>query len=265
LKGKIYFFLTNENTTERLEEYRRDKNMSYSPTIVEMCLDSIVNAVHENMSKDDRFNSFTEGQIRQRNWEQQMSYHRSMKLCEIGLPHDADDEDFPEDTNCSCCSFPKSVVNQRCGGCDKITIMWDGDMKNPAKFRCYSCDYLEHPRRIESCCFNCGLSPELEYIYRENPFYHYRGSNVCHDCMGMIEESNPLVNGFDSDEEEFQEEYEVDELPENNTEKVRKVKETVKTLGEKVYELQEKRTFNEGEYLEMMNLLQQITNGVNEL
>lgn len=238
--------------------------MSSSPTIVEMCLDSIVNAVHENMSMNDRFNSFTEGQIRQRNWEQQMSYHRTMKLCEIGLSHDADDEDFPEDTICSCCAFPKSVVNQRCGRCDKITIMWDGVMTHPAKFMCYSCDYLEHPVAIESCCFNCGLSPEFEEIYRGQPFYQYRGSNICNDCMGMLEESNPLVEG-DSDEEMFEEEYEVDELLENNTEKVKKVKETVKTLGEKIYGLQEKERFNEGEYLVMMNLLQQITNGVNEL
>ncbi len=239
--------------------------MSASPTIIEMCLSSIVNAVHENMSMDDRLNSFTEGQLGQRNWEQQMSYHRSMKLSEVGLPHDADDEDFSEDTICSCCSFSKSVVNQRCGGSDKITIMWDGDMTQPAKFKCYSCEYLEHPAEIEECCFNCGLSPVLEEIYRGQPFYHYSGSNVCHDCMGMIEGSNPLVNGFDSDEEEFPEEYEVDELPENNTEKVRKVKETVKTLGEKVYELQEQERLRDGEYLEMMNLLQQITNRVNEL
>ena len=239
--------------------------MSSSPTIVKMCLDSIVNAVNESMSMDDRFNSFTEGQIKQRNWEQQMGYHRSMKLCEIGLPHDADDEDFPEDICCSMCKFPKDIVNKRCGGCDKITIMWDGDMTQPAKFMCYSCEYLEHPAAIESCCFNCGLSPELEDIYRGQSFHHYYGYKVCHDCMGVIEESNPLVNGFDSDEETFEEEYEVNELPENNTEKVKKVKETVKTLGEKIYELQEKEKLQEGEYLEMMNLLQQITNRVNEL
>lgn len=238
--------------------------MSDSPTIEEMCLDSIVNAVNESMSTDDRFNSFTEEEIKQRDWEQQMDYHRSMKLCDIGLPHDADDEDFPEDICCSFCNYPKNVVNHRCGGCDKITIMWDGEMSQPAKFMCYSCEYLEHPVAIESCCFNCGLSPEFENIYRGQPFYQYHGLNTCHDCISMIEEANPLVNGFDSDEETF-EEYEVDELPENNTEKVKKVKEIVKTLGEKIYEIQEKGRFNEGEYLEMMNLLQQITNGVNEL
>ena len=138
-------------------------------------------------------------------------------------------------------------------------------MTQPAKFMCYSCEYLERPAAIESCCFNCGLSPELEDIYRGQSFYHYYGYKVCHDCMGVIEESNPLVNGFDSDEETFEEEYEVDELPENNTEKVEKVKGTVKILGEKIYELQEKEKLQEGEYLEMMNLLQQITNGVNEL
>tara|TARA_B100000683_G_scaffold116185_1_gene114180 strand:- start:2594 stop:3286 length:693 start_codon:yes stop_codon:yes gene_type:complete len=230
-----------------------------------MCLDSIVNAVNESMSMNDRINSFTEDQLEQRDWEQQMGYHRSMKLCEIGLPHDADDEDFPEDTCCSFCNYPKSVVNQRCGGCDKITTMWDGEMSQPAKFMCYSCYSLDHPAAIESCCFNCGLSPEFEDIYRGQSFYQRSFGSVCHDCMGMIEEANPLVNGFDSDEETFEEEYEVDELPENNTEKVKKVKEIVKTLGEKIYELQEKEKLQEGEYLEMMNLLQQITNGVNEL
>lgn len=239
--------------------------MSASPTIVEMCLDSIVNAVHENMSMDDRINSFSEGKLEQINWEQQMSYHRSIKLSEVGLSHDADDEDFPEDTCCSVCNFPKGVVNQRCGGCDKITIMWDGDMKNPAKFMCYSCYSLGQTLRSGACCINCGLSPDFEHIYRGQSFYQYSGSNVCHDCMSMIEEANPLVNGFDSDEETFEEEYEVDELPENNTEKIKKVKEIVKTLGEKIYELQEKEKLQEGEYLEMMNLLQQITNGVNEL
>lgn len=239
--------------------------MSTPPTIVEMCLDSIVNTVNDSMSTDDRYNAFTEEQIKQRDWEQQMSYHRSMKLCEIDLPHDADDEDFPEDTCCSMCNYPKDIVNQRCGGCDKITIMWDSDMRHPAIFKCYSCEYLEHPAAIESCCFNCGLSPEIEDIYRGQPFYQRSFGSVCHDCMGMIEEANPLVNGFDSDEETFEEEYEVDELPENNTEKVKKVKENVKTLGEKIYELQEQSRLNEGEYLDMMNLLQQITNGVNEL
>lgn len=239
--------------------------MSSSPTLVEICLDSIVYSIQKNMGMDDRLNYPSYEQSEQGKFELQECYQRSMTLTFNGHPRDADDEDFPEDTICSCCSFQKSVINHRCGGCDKITIMWDGDMKNPATFMCYSCDYLEHPAAIESCCFNCGLSPELEDIYRGQPFYKYSGSDVCHDCMGMIEESNPLVNGFYSDEETFEEEYEVDEMPENNTEKVKEVKKTVKTLGEKIYEMQEQGRFNEGEYLEMMNLLQKITNSVNEL
>ena len=59
------------------------------------------------------------------------------------------------------------------------------------------------------------------------------------------------------------EEYENEELPENNTEKVKKVKESVKNMGELVFNLQEK--LSEGEYLELMNHLQKITNEVNNL
>ena len=81
---------------------------------------------------------------------------------------------------------------------------------------------------IESCLFQLWTYLEFEEIYRGQSFYQYNhGSNTCHDCMCVIEEANHLVNGFGQDEEAFEEEYEVDEMPENNTEKVmKKVKET---------------------------------------
>ena len=59
------------------------------------------------------------------------------------------------------------------------------------------------------------------------------------------------------------EEYENEDLPENNTEKVKQVKESVKEMGSLVFDLQEKLT--EGEYLQLMDHLQNITNGVNSL
>uniref|UniRef100_A0A6C0BUV1 Uncharacterized protein n=1 Tax=viral metagenome TaxID=1070528 RepID=A0A6C0BUV1_9ZZZZ len=58
-------------------------------------------------------------------------------------------------------------------------------------------------------------------------------------------------------------EYENEDLPENNTEKVKQVKESVKEMGSLVFDLQEKLT--EGEYLQLMDHLQKITNGVNSL
>jgi len=64
--------------------------------------------------------------------------------------------------------------------------------------------------------------------------------------------------------EEYEGEYEVDDdPPENNSEVATEIKDTVKELGEQLFDLQEK--ISEGEYLNMMNLLQKITNKTNSL
>tara|TARA_B100000900_G_scaffold409523_1_gene425610 strand:+ start:7632 stop:8246 length:615 start_codon:yes stop_codon:yes gene_type:complete len=66
-----------------------------------------------------------------------------------------------------------------------------------------------------------------------------------------------------SDEEEgyYEEEYENDELPEDNTEKAKEIKDAVKAVGEQVFDIQDQ--LKEGDYLKLMNLLQQVTNKVN--
>tara|TARA_B100000035_G_C20996792_1_gene552910 strand:+ start:306 stop:1286 length:981 start_codon:yes stop_codon:yes gene_type:complete len=69
-----------------------------------------------------------------------------------------------------------------------------------------------------------------------------------------------------SDEElsdTYEGEYENEELPENNTEKAAEIKEAIKEVGEKMFDLQEQ--LKEGDYLEIMNLLQKVTNKVNSL
>ena len=65
------------------------------------------------------------------------------------------------------------------------------------------------------------------------------------------------------DSQEWDEEYENEELPENNTEKAKKIKGAVREVGEKIFDIQDK--LKEGEYLEIMNLLQKVTNEVNSL
>lgn len=78
----------------------------------------------------------------------------------------------------------------------------------------------------------------------------------------------PIIE-YDSDESleltdddgEFEEEYENGELPEDNSEKAVEIKEAVKVLGEKVFDIQGQ--LKEGDYLELMNLLQLVTNKVN--
>jgi len=63
------------------------------------------------------------------------------------------------------------------------------------------------------------------------------------------------------DEGEFEVEYENSELHEDNSEKAVEIKEAVKVLGEKVFDIQGQ--LKEGDYLEMMNLLQRVINKVN--
>lgn len=90
---------------------------------------------------------------------------------------------------------------------------------------------------------------------------------ICGRCGGEYDESEPCECGLwflDRDGDiTYIDEYENEELPENNTEKVRMVKDSVKEMGEFVYDLQEK--LSEGEYLKLMDQLQKITNSVNNL
>tara|TARA_Y100000817_G_scaffold289403_1_gene259364 strand:- start:422 stop:790 length:369 start_codon:yes stop_codon:yes gene_type:complete len=65
----------------------------------------------------------------------------------------------------------------------------------------------------------------------------------------------------DEEEDYYEEEYENDELPEDNTEKAQAIKDAVKAVGEQVFDIQDQ--LKEGDYLKLMNLLQQVTNKVN--
>ena len=66
-----------------------------------------------------------------------------------------------------------------------------------------------------------------------------------------------------TDDEDYEEEYENEESPENNTENAKEIKDAVKDIGEKIFDIQDK--LREGDYLEIMNLLQKVTNNVNRL
>lgn len=69
--------------------------------------------------------------------------------------------------------------------------------------------------------------------------------------------------GLTGDTQEWEEEYENEDLPENNSEKAKEIKDAVMKAGEKVFDL--KDDLREGDYLELMDLLQGITNRVNTL
>ena len=68
-------------------------------------------------------------------------------------------------------------------------------------------------------------------------------------------------------EEELQDtyygEYENVEQPENNSAKSGEIKQVVRKVGEKIFDIQDQ--LKEGDYLEIMDLLQKVTNVVNSL
>jgi hypothetical protein len=78
------------------------------------------------------------------------------------------------------------------------------------------------------------------------------------DMLGVSNDSLEF-----EDDEEYEGEYENEELPENNTEKAKEIKDTVREVGEKMFDVQDQ--LREGDYLEIMNLLQKVTNSVNSL
>lgn len=111
------------------------------------------------------------------------------------------------------------------------------------------------------CCVNCGVNEKLGrrfgLTFRTDTDI-FPVDLCCSICDGFypdISDSPWLNQGF--------EEYENEELPENNSEKAKKIKKTIGEMGEVLYDLKEK--FSEGEYLKMMNLLQMVTNDVNKL
>ena len=131
-------------------------------------------------------------------------------------------------------------------------------------------------------CTTCGMYESYSVRMLESELIETADWPTRHLCVGCYEAENqclscgqPLIWGVPCEcsseawfidregDTTYIEEYENEELPENNTEKVKKVKESVKNMGELVFNLQEK--LSEGEYLELMNHLQKITNEVNNL
>lgn len=137
-------------------------------------------------------------------------------------------------------------------------------------------------------CISCRIpNPHVPNTDSVNTFTYHRAASgdrmlpYCPDCeagheilvqriervreereMGdMLEVSNDSLEFEDGDD--YEGEYENEELPENNTEKAKEIKDAVREVGEKMFDVRDQ--LKEGDYLEIMNLLQKVTNGVNSL
>jgi len=139
------------------------------------------------------------------------------------------DENYQEDRTCTTCGMYESYSLENLNSGLIETNDW------PPRHLCIGCYDVEM-----NVCYNCG-QPNTWGIPCQCGLYF------------TDREGDQTYLG----------EYENEDLPENNSEKVKQVKDTVKEMGEFVYDLQEKLT--EGEYLKLMDLLQKVTNDVNNL
>lgn len=195
---------------------------------------------------------------------------------------------------CSMCQFNIGCIMGREGVDDCCLWRHCGpeDDVDP-EFVCTSCTFGGR------YCSDCGVSENFYKACQQSrhhsltgewiPNIHegfFRGrtqEDVCCPCCavssGLLDESEwPVYNGvghiFNEDDEDgaywesvydedgtYHGEYENEEPREDNTEKMKAVKEAVQDVGEFVFDLQDK--LPEGDYLELMNLLQKVTNVAN--
>jgi len=170
-------------------------------------------------------------------------------------------------TYCDVCDCEQSEINARIdtenGPVDVLRFISANEDPEPGPvgtWICTSCSrFLDDG---SSFCICCGLNENLGRQYGIT-FYEYEGSGNIY-CVHCEDAYHDLDIGREQNADNIYDiEYENVEMPENNTEKVKKIKETVGELGDMMFDIQPKLT--EGEYLRIMDLLQSVQNGVNSL
>lgn len=205
----------------------------------------------------------------------------------------------PTETECSLCSFSTDSVRNREGASDCCVWRHCGpeDDVDP-EYVCTSCTY--EGLRCGKCGLSETFFKACQQSrhYRETgdwfegddcdvwsfirtpsirPSSRGDYQHICLHCAkreGLIEEDewydNVIPNWGEGDDTwgsvydedgTYLGEYENEELPEDNSEKMKSVKDAVQDVGEFVFDLQEK--LPEGDYLKLMDLLQKVTNAAN--
>jgi len=155
------------------------------------------------------------------------------------------------------------LEDRRCDGCGMYESDAIEDNPHEPEFIETGGDIWPPVRRC--LCVSC-FTTERDMFERSSVSY-------CSVCLVAHNPENPCncadqwfvdrEGNYVETDREYINEYENEELPENNTEKVKVVKDSVKEMGELVYDIQEK--VSEGEYLQLMDCLQKITNAANAL
>lgn len=234
-------------------------------TVVKDCLDAVVSSVENIVGLEDSFYPLCD--IKR---QLVIGYRHNIVKKERGIILD-EEGSFPLQMCCEVCGYSNRMIMLRDSGAlanDRLLIDCGVNMAKEERIICCSCSYVEEDSKV---CIDCGISDGYcSRLFSDYQFIECNDGCRCEHCMDILSESNQLTFGPDDDDTlsdieltDSETEYEPGELPENNSEKVVGIKETVKKIGEKVYDIQEKIT--EGEYLEMMNLLMDVTRELNGL
>ena len=140
--------------------------------------------------------------------------------------------------------------------CDNCGRIWDGNAQCP----CLLFDEEEEIGTPPAPIDDNILDPAVRALRIRDQVMDQR---IVQRLMHL--QQHPEMEDFEDDDDgTYIGEYENEEWqPENNTEKVKNIKDSVKNIGEILFDIQEKVT--EGEYLKLMDSLQELTNRVNEL
>jgi len=177
----------------------------------------------------------------------------------------------PHSRFCCVCNFTEYHVNDRIGTAyGPMDILQESE---GGVHLCTSCSrYLDEGGRL---CQHCGVNENLGRPYgltfpcneSEESSWSDTCCSICNDSFPDLETQLEMIYGIYGDDtysdDTYEGEYENEDMPENNTEKVKKIKNTIGDIGEIMFDIQEK--MSEGEYLKVMDLLQSATNGLNGL
>jgi len=157
--------------------------------------------------------------------------------------------------NCVDCGYSSLIHSMRFG--EHTVWKEDVDGLGVPCSRCPDCS----EREIRTTEANTQEDIEGAEIMCAYCSHVWDGNAQCPCNLGL---SDSELSDSEDEDWPYGEEYVLDdEPPENNSEKVKAVKETVKEIGEKLFDISSE--IKEGTYLALMDSLQKLNNGVNDL
>ncbi len=169
---------------------------------------------------------------------------------------------------CENCSFDEETIETRNRDMNNDNLWFHYHKRwGCSKLCCLSCllhedrkEELEDPESTvddAAVCETCGLCELMEDVDGDT----LEGTFTLCETNSSTCPHVWLCSQCCENDSVYEGEFENEDLPEDNSEKMKKIKDAVKEAGDLVYDIQDK--ISEGEYLKLMDSLQKITNEAN--